>query len=61
MSDADLPESEGLLGEVEALRAENARLRSLLGLDEPARRNGIEPWEPSDGRETHDLKNLVDS
>lgn len=47
MSDADLPESEGLLGEVEALRAENARLRSLLGLDEPARRNGIEPWEPS--------------
>jgi hypothetical protein len=47
MSNADLPESEGLLGEVEALRAENARPRSLLGLDAPARRNGIEPWEPS--------------
>src|SRR5665213_1091087 len=47
VSDAGPSESEGPLSEVEELRAENARLRSLLGLDQPSRRKEIEPWEPS--------------
>ena len=47
VSDADSSESEGPLSEVEELRAENARLRSLLGLDQPSRREDLEPWEPS--------------
>ena len=47
VSDADSSESEGPLSEVEELRAENARLRSLLGLDQPSRREEVEPWEPS--------------
>ena len=47
VSDAGPSESEGPLSEVEELRAENARLRSLLGLDQPSRRKEVEPWEPS--------------
>jgi len=38
---------EALVDEVHALRAENQRLRSLLGLDEPSRHEVAAPWEPT--------------
>ncbi len=47
MSDADHPDIEALVDEVESLREENQRLRSLLGLDQPTRQNAADPWEPS--------------
>jgi len=34
-----------LEAEIQALRAENARLRGLLGLDDPARREATTPWK----------------
>jgi superfamily II DNA or RNA helicase len=45
MSDSYLQSAEELLEEVEALRAENQRLRDLLGLDLPSRRQTPEPWD----------------
>ena len=47
MSDTEPEDIEALVDEVLALRAENQRLRSLLGLDEPSRHEVTEPWEPT--------------
>jgi superfamily II DNA or RNA helicase len=41
------PGDEALVDEVRALRAENERLRSLLGLEEPSRHEVAQPWEPT--------------
>lgn len=46
MSGDSVPDLAALLSEIEALRTENARLRSLFGLDRPARQQHAEPWEP---------------
>jgi superfamily II DNA or RNA helicase len=46
MSDVESKDVEPLLDELVALRAENQRLRSLLGLDQPSRQQATEPWEP---------------
>lgn len=40
------PSSAELMREVEALRSENARLRSLLGLDERTAASPAAPWKP---------------
>ena len=47
MSDTEPEDTEALVDEVLALRAENQRLRSLLGFDEPSRHEVTEPWEPT--------------
>ena len=47
MSDMGPEDIEALVDEIHALRAENQRLRSLLGLDEPSRHEVTEPWEPT--------------
>lgn len=47
MGDSDGPGTEELRDEIESLRAENLRLRSLLGLDQQTRQNEADPWEPS--------------
>jgi hypothetical protein len=46
MSDMESRDVEALVDELLALRAENQRLRSLLGLDRPSRQQATEPWEP---------------
>ena len=47
MSDTGPEDIEALVDEVTALRVENQRLRSLLGLDEPSRLEVTDPWEPT--------------
>ncbi len=47
MSDMGPEDIEALVDEILALRAENQRLRSLLGFDEPSRHEVVEPWEPT--------------
>jgi superfamily II DNA or RNA helicase len=47
MSDMRPEDIEALVDEVLALRVENERLRSLMGLDEPSRHEITEPWEPT--------------
>jgi superfamily II DNA or RNA helicase len=47
MSDMRPDDIGALVDEVIALRAENQRLRSLLGLDEPSRHEVTAPWEPT--------------
>jgi hypothetical protein len=47
MSDMGPEDIGALVDEVLALRVENQRLRSLLGLDEPNRHEVTEPWEPT--------------
>ena len=47
MNDVGPPEIEALIDEVHALRAENQRLRSLLGLDQASRHQVTQPWEPT--------------
>ena len=47
MSETRPENIEALVDEVRVLRAENQRLRSLLGLDEPSRTQVTEPWEPT--------------
>ena len=47
MSDNEPPEIEALIDEVHALRTENERLRSLLGLDQASRHKVTQPWEPT--------------
>ena len=47
MSDTEPEDIEALVDEVVALRVENQRLRSLLGLDEPSRLEVTDPWEPT--------------
>jgi hypothetical protein len=58
MSEMGPEDVEALVGEVLALRMENERLRSLLGLDEPSRHEVTEPWEPTlfVDSERHNLK-----
>ena len=46
MSDMEPEDIEALVDEVHALRAENQRLRSLLGLDEPSRHEVAAPGSP---------------
>ena len=47
VSEAESEEVRSLMEEVRALRAENERLRSLLGLDRPDRGQAAQPWEPT--------------
>ena len=47
MNDMEPENIEALIDEVHALRAENQRLRSLLGLDQPSRHQVTQPWEPT--------------
>lgn len=47
MSDIGPVDIKALVDEVHALRAENQRLRSLLGLDEPSRAEVAASWEPT--------------
>jgi hypothetical protein len=47
MNDVGPPENDALIYEVQALRAENQRLRALLGLDQPSRHQITHPWEPT--------------
>ncbi|MGP0031562.1 MAG: TOTE conflict system archaeo-eukaryotic primase domain-containing protein [Acidimicrobiales bacterium] len=47
MTDSADPRVQALEAEVQGLRAENDRLRSLLGLDQPSRQQTAEPWEPT--------------
>ena len=47
MSDNEPPEIGALIDEVHALRTENERLRSLLGLDQASRHKVTQPWEPT--------------
>ncbi len=47
MTSDDVPRIADLQRRVEELQVENDRLRSLLGLDEPARQQVAEPWEPT--------------
>ena len=47
MGDTKPANIDALVDEVLALRVENQRLRSLLGLDEPSRHEATEPWEPT--------------
>ena len=47
MSEMGPEDIEALVDEVHALRAENQRLRSLLGLDEASRHEVTAPWEPT--------------
>jgi hypothetical protein len=41
------PEIDALIEEIDALRAENQHLRSLLGLDKASRHQVTQPWEPT--------------
>jgi hypothetical protein len=43
----DAPAESDLLAEIEALRAENARLRGLLGLDDRAANDHVAAWSPT--------------
>ena len=47
MNDMGPPENDALIDEIDALRSENQRLRSLLGLDQPSRHQITQPWEPT--------------
>ena len=47
MNDMGPPENDALIDEIHALRAENQRLRSLLGLDQASRHEVTQPWEPT--------------
>lgn len=47
MSEAEPQDVRALIEEVHTLRAENQRLRSLLGLDQPSRQQPAQPWEPT--------------
>ena len=47
MNDMGPPENDALIGEIQALRSENQRLRSLLGLDQASRHQITQPWEPT--------------
>ena len=47
MSDSDDSKREVLEAELQALRVENERLRSLLGLDQSSRQQITQPWEPT--------------
>jgi hypothetical protein len=47
MNDMGPPENDALMDEIHALRTENQRLRSLLGLDQASRNKVTQPWEPT--------------
>ena len=47
MNDMGPPENGALIDEIHALRAENQRLRSLLGIDQASRHHITQPWEPT--------------
>jgi hypothetical protein len=47
VTDSGDSEVQALEGEVQALRTENDRLRSLLGLDQPSRQQTAQLWEPT--------------
>jgi hypothetical protein len=47
MNDMGPPENDALIDEIHALRAENQRLRSLLGLDQASRHHVTQPWDPT--------------
>jgi superfamily II DNA or RNA helicase len=47
MNDMGPPENDALIEEIQALRSENQRLRSLLGLDQASRHQITQPWEPT--------------
>ncbi len=47
MHDLEPPGNDALIDEIHALRSENERLRSLLGLDQASRHQVIQPWEPT--------------
>ena len=47
MNDMGPPENDALMDEIHALRTENQRLRSLLGLDQASRHKVTQPWEPT--------------
>ena len=47
MTDSGDPCVQSLEAEIQTLRAENDRLRSLLGLDQPNRQQTTQPWEPT--------------
>lgn len=47
MTDSGDSAVQALETEVRALRTENDRLRSLLGLDQPSRQQTTQPWEPT--------------
>lgn len=47
MHDLEPPEKDALIEEIQALRSENHRLRSLLGLDQESRHEVTQPWEPT--------------
>ena len=47
MHDLEPPENDALIDEINALRSENQRLRSLLGLDQESRHHVTQPWEPT--------------
>jgi superfamily II DNA or RNA helicase len=47
VTDSDGSKVKALESEIQALTAENERLRSLLGLDQPSRQQSAQPWEPT--------------
>ena len=47
MHDLEPPVNDRLIEEIHALRSENQRLRSLLGLDQVSRQQATQPWEPT--------------
>ena len=47
MHDLEPPGNDALIDEIHALRSENQRLRSLLGLDQASRHQVTQPWEPT--------------
>jgi len=45
MHDLEPPGNDALIDEIHALRSENQRLGSLLGLDQASRHQVTQPWE----------------